>query len=156
MSRTFDDLAAMVGESLGTSGWTEVTQEMIDTFADCTGDRQWIHVDVERAKKESPFGGPVAHGYLSLSLLAPQMMEIDITPKGTIAATNYGLNKVRFLAPVPAGAKVRTHATLKSFEEKAPGQYLMCSEATMEIEGGDKPALVAETLAMLFAAPPRG
>ena len=154
--RSFSQMAAMAGQPLGTSGWVGVTQDMVNTFAECTGDRQWIHVDVERARRESPFGGPVAHGYLTLSLLAPLSMDMDMTPEGTAAVMNYGLNKVRFLAPVPVGARVRLHVVLKSLEEKAPGQHLMTAENTVEIEGSDKPALVAETLAMFVAAPQSG
>ncbi len=150
---TFDSLGGMVGEHLGTSSWHEVTQDAVNEFANCTGDRQWIHIDVERAKKESPFGGPVAHGYLTLSLVASMSMEIGAVPKGTAAALNYGLDKVRFLAPVPVGAKLRLHSKLLGFERKDNGQYLMKAENTMEIEGADKPALIAESLAVLVPGP---
>lgn len=150
---TFASMADMVGTQLGTSSWHEITQDAVNEFANCTGDRQWIHVDVERAQRESPFGGPVAHGYLTLSLLSALAMEIGIVPKGTAAALNYGLDKVRFLAPVPVGAKVRLHSKLTAFERKDNGQYLMKTENTMEIEGSDKPALIAESLAMLVPGP---
>lgn len=150
---TFETMANMVGEPLGTSDWHEITQDAVNEFANCTGDRQWIHIDVERAKKESPFGGPVAHGYLTLSLVASLSMQLGVVPKGTAAALNYGLDKVRFLAPVPVGARVRLHAKLVGFERKDNGQYLMKAENTMEIEGSDKPALLAESLAILVPGP---
>jgi len=150
---TFANLADKTGEMLGTSSWHEITQDAVNEFAHCTGDNQWIHIDVERAKKESPFGGPVAHGYLTLSLVASLAMEIGAVPGGTAAALNYGLDKVRFLAPVPVGAKVRLHAKLMSFERKDNGQYLMKTENTMEMEGADKPVLLAESLAILVPGP---
>ena len=150
---TFDNMAERIGEPLGSSDWVEITQDMVNEFAHCTGDNQWIHVDVERAKKHSPFGGPVAHGYLTLSLVASMAMSIGAVPKGTAAALNYGLDKVRFLAPVLVGARVRLHSRLVSFDRRDSGQYLMKTENTMEIEGSDKPALIAETLATLVPGP---
>lgn len=150
---TYENMAEMVGKPVGSSNWVEITQDDVNQFAQCTGDHQWIHTDPERAKKESPFGGPVAHGYLTLSLLASMTMEMGIVPANTAAALNYGLDKVRFLAPVLVGAKVRLHAKLVSFEKRDNGQYLMKCENTMEIEGSEKPALIAETLAMLVPAP---
>ncbi|MEM7240877.1 MAG: MaoC family dehydratase [Pseudomonadota bacterium] len=150
---TYANMGEKTGEMLGTSDWLDITQDAVNEFAHCTGDNQWIHVDVERAKKESPFGGPVAHGYLTLSLVASLSMQIGAVPGGTAAALNYGLDKVRFLAPVPVGAKVRLHAKLVSFEKKDNGQYLMKAENTLEIEGSDKPALIAETLAILVPGP---
>ena len=150
---TFEKMGGMVGESLGTSSWQTVTQEAVNEFANCTGDRQWIHIDVERAKNESPFGGPVAHGYLTLSLLSAMAMEIGVAPKGTAAALNYGLDKVRFLSPVLVGSKVRLHTKLVGFDRKDNGQYLMKTENSMEIEGADKPALLAESLAILVPGP---
>ncbi|MGE0499527.1 MAG: MaoC family dehydratase [Rhizobiaceae bacterium] len=150
---TFATMKDHVGETLGTSAWIDVTQEMINQFAETTGDRQWIHVDVERAKRESPFRAPVAHGYLTLSLVAAMSYDIGAVPEGVAAAFNYGLDKVRFLTPVKAGAKIRMTTTLVSFEAKGPGQFLMKCSNTIEIDGEDKPALIAETLAMLVAAP---
>lgn len=138
-----------VGKELGVSGWLRVDQQRIDEFARCTGDEQWIHVDVERAKKESPFGGPVAHGYLTLSLLAKLGMEVGIVPQDAVAAFNYGLDKVRFLAPVKAGARVRLRVTLVEAADQGAGRKLLKLANTVEIEGEAKPALVAETLAML-------
>lgn len=150
---TFANMAEKTGELLGTSDWHTITQDAVNEFANCTGDNQWIHVDVERAKRESPFGGPVAHGYLTLSLVASLSLQIGVVPGGTAAALNYGLDKVRYLAPVPVGAQVRLHVKLVSFERKDNGQYLLKAENTMEIQGSDKPALIAETLAILVPGP---
>ena len=138
-----------VGKELGVSDWILVDQARIDEFARCTGDDQWIHVDVERATKESPFGGPVAHGYLTLSLLAKMGMDIGIVPKDAVAAFNYGLDKVRFLAPVKAGSRVRCRTTLTEATDQGGGRKLLKMANTVEIEGETKPALVAESLAML-------
>jgi len=151
---TFESMPTMVGKELGVSSWVTVDQKMINEFAETTGDKQWIHVDVERAKKYSPFGAPIAHGYLTLSLVAAMSYDIGAVPDGVAAAFNYGLDKVRFLTPVKAGQKVRMRTTLVSFDPKGPGQFLMKCSNTVEIEGEDKPALIAETLAMLVAAPP--
>jgi acyl dehydratase len=138
------------GREIGVSGWVEVDQHKIDEFADCTGDRQWIHVDVERARRESPYGGTIAHGYLTLSLAATMTIEAGAVPPDAAAALNYGLDKVRFMAPVKAGACVRNHIVLLSVEEKAPGRVLVKLQNTLEIEGEAKPAQVAESLAMLM------
>lgn len=146
-----ETLGDFVGRELGVSDWVVVDQQRIDAFAECTGDRQWIHVDVERAKRESPFGGTIAHGYLTLSLLASLAMEIGIVPKDASAGLNYGLDKVRFMTPVKAGARVRNRVTLESAESKGGGRVLVKTMNTLEIEGEDKPALVAQTLAMLIA-----
>lgn len=143
---TLDD---WIGKELGVSGWLLVDQQRIDAFARCTGDEQWIHVDVARAKKESPFGGPVAHGYLTLSLLARLGMDVGIVPQDAAAAFNYGLDKVRFLAPVKAGARVRLRVTLLEVADQGAGRKLLKLANTVEIEGEAKPALVAQTLAML-------
>ena len=137
------------GSELGVSDWMLVDQQRIDEFADCTGDRQWIHVDVERAKRESPFGGPVAHGYLTLSLIGPLSLNVGVVPSDAAAGFNYGLDKVRFLAPVPAGGRVRLRVVLENVEEKNNGQLLVRTKNTVEIENSDKPALIAETLALL-------
>ena len=137
------------GSELGVSDWMLVDQQRIDEFADCTGDRQWIHVDVERAKRESPFGGPVAHGYLTLSLIGPLSLNVGVVPSDAAAGFNYGLDKVRFLAPVPAGGRVRLRVVLENVEEKNNGQLLVRTKNTVEIENNDKPALIAETMALL-------
>ena len=143
------NLDEWVGKELGISDWLLVDQQRIDEFARCTGDDQWIHVDVARANKESPFGSPVAHGYLTLSLLAKMGMDIGIVPKDAVAAFNYGLDKVRFLAPVKAGSRVRCRTTLVEAVDQGGGRKLLKMANTVEIEGEAKPALVAETLAML-------
>ena len=145
-------LDAFVGQELGVSNWLVVDQERINQFAQCTGDHQWIHVDVERAKKHSPFGGPVAHGFLTLSLLASLGMEVGIVPKDAVASFNYGLNKVRFIAPVKAGARVRLRVSLAEVTDQGGGRKLVKLDNTMEIEGEDKPALIAESLAILVGA----
>jgi acyl dehydratase len=142
--------AAHVGRELGVSGWALVDQFRIDQFGACTGDRQWIHVDVERARRESPFGGPIAHGYLCLSLLAAMLIEIGIIPPDAAAGLNYGLDKVRFLSPVKSGARVRARAVLASAQPQDGGRLLLKVECKLEIEGEEKPALIAETLCMLI------
>ncbi|OUL96967.1 MaoC family dehydratase [Paraburkholderia hospita] len=140
-----------VGRELGVSDWVTVDQARIDAFAACTGDRQWIHVDVERAKRESPFGGTIAHGYLTLSLLAALAIEIGLIPPDASAGLNYGLDKVRFMTPVKAGARVRSRVTLMSAEKKEGGRIIIKAMNELQIEGEEKPALIAESLAMLVA-----
>jgi acyl dehydratase len=140
-----------IGRELGVSDWVVVDQERIDVFAACTGDRQWIHTDVERARLEGPFGGTIAHGYLTLSLLAALSIEIGLIPPDASAGLNYGLDKVRFMTPVKAGARVRNRATLVSVEKKGGGRLIVKTMNELQIDGEDKPALVAETLAMLVA-----
>jgi len=142
--------AAHVGRELGVSDWVLVDQARIDTFGACTGDRQWIHVDVERARRESPFGAPIAHGYLCLSLLAAMLIEIGVIPPDAAAGLNYGLDKVRFLAPVKSGARVRARAALASAQAQDGGRLLLKVNCQLEIEGEEKPALIAETLCMLI------
>ena len=139
-----------VGRELGVSDWVAVDQERIDAFAACTGDRQWIHVDVERASRESPFGGPIAHGYLTLSLVAAMVMELGVIPPDAATGLNYGLDKVRFIVPVRAGARVRLRARLASAGPQSGGRMLLKLESALEIEGEAKPALVAEVLCMLI------
>ena len=136
-----EGVQGLVGQHLGHSDWVEVTQQQVDQFAEATGDHQWIHVDVERAKRESPFGGPVAHGYLTLSLgptLAPQIMRVD----GIKMGVNYGAEKVRFPSPVPVGSRVRAGATLEAATPFDGGIQINLG-VTVEIEGGSKPAMVA-------------
>jgi acyl dehydratase len=140
------------GREIGVSRWVVVDQKRIDEFAECTGDRQWIHVDVERARRESPYGGTIAHGYLTLSLAASLAIDAGVIPADAAAALNYGLDKVRFVAPVRAGARVRNRILLRQVENKADGRALLTMENTIEIEGETKPALVAESLAMLMRA----
>jgi acyl dehydratase len=136
------------GRELGTSDWVTVDQPRIDQFAACTGDRQWIHVDVERARREGPFGGP--HGYLTLSLVAAMLMEIGVIPPDAASGLNYGLDKVRFLAPVKAGARVRARVALLSAQPQDGGRALLKLDCKLEIEGEAKPAVIAEVLCMLI------
>jgi acyl dehydratase len=144
------DLAAHVGKELGVSSWITIDQARINEFAHCTGDNQWIHVDVERAKRESPFGGTVAHGYLTLALLAPTTFEVLMANVAVKQALNYGLDKVRFLAPLRAGKRVRNHVKVIGHEDKGGGRFLLTTENSIEIEGEQKPALIATVLAMLM------
>lgn len=146
---TLANVRDSVGRSLGASDWVDVDQSRIDQFAECTGDRQWIHVDIERAKRESPFRSTIAHGYLSLSLVAALAMEMGLSPKDASAVINYGLDKVRFITPVKAGERVRLQLVL-GIEPKENGQFLIKSKATLEIENNQAPALVAESLALII------
>jgi acyl dehydratase len=136
------DLLTMIGQELGSSPWLDVTQERINLFADATDDHQWIHVDVERAKS-GPFGEPIAHGYLTLSLLIPLWSEILVIEEMDMAV-NYGLNKVRFPAPVPAGSRVQVTATLADAEEVGGGGIQATIDAVMRVEGADKPVCIAQ------------
>jgi acyl dehydratase len=142
-----------VGRELGVSDWVTMSQDRIDQFAKCTGDQQWIHVDVDRAKRESPFGGPIAHGYLTLSLVAALVMDIGVIPPDAATGLNYGLDRVRFIAPVRTDARVRMRAALASAEPQNGGRVLLKLESTLEIEGEPKPALVAQILCMLIGKP---
>jgi acyl dehydratase len=142
--------AQFTGRELGASDWVAVDQDRIDQFAVVTGDRQWIHIDVDRARRESPFGAPIAHGYLTLSLVAAMVMELGVIPPDAATGLNYGLDKVRFIAPVKAGARVRTRASLIAAEPQNGGRVLLKLQCTLEIEGEAKPALVAEILCMLI------
>lgn len=139
-----------VGQDLGTSNWITIDQSMIDQFAACTGDRQWIHVDAERARKESPAGGTIAHGFLSLSLIAPLGMQLGLAPSDASAVFNYGLDKVRFLTPVKSGNRVRLQLSMTSVEPKDDGRLLIKGAAVLEIENSQTPALVAETLTLVI------
>ena len=142
------NLATFVGKELGVSDWLTIDQRRIDGFAENTGDRQWIHVDAERARRESPYGTTVAHGYLLLSLLAPTALDVYVKPAGITAALNYGIDRVRFLAPVKAGSRVRNRIKLTAVEDKGQGRRLITTENTLEIEGESKPALIAQVLAL--------
>jgi acyl dehydratase len=143
-----DGLKAYVGQHLGYSEYVEITQEQVNLFADATGDHQWIHVDVERAKA-GPFGGPIAHGYLTLSL-GPSLMPQIFRVTGVAMGVNYGANKVRFPAPVPVGARLRLGATLLSVED-VPGGAQMALELVFEVDGAAKPSCVAEVLTRYYA-----
>ena len=143
-------LEQFVGQELGVSDWLTVDQERINEFADCTGDHQWIHVDIERAQRESPLGSTIAHGYLTLALLSAMLMELGVVPAGVSRALNYGLDRVRFMAPVKAGARIRTRVVLMAVDPLGKGRLLLKTQNTVEIEGETKPALIAETLALLL------
>jgi len=142
------DLMTYAGKEMGVSDWYTVTQEQIDKFADATGDHQWIHVDVERAKKEMPGGKTIAHGWLTLSLV-PRLAATIYRVKNRSRGVNYGANRVRFIGMVPAGARIRLRLKLKSVE-KVEGGVRVTSEGTMELEGTDRPVLVAETIGITY------
>lgn len=144
---SLDELRAAVGQQVGVSEWLQVDQDRVNLFADATDDHQWIHVDAEKAKA-GPFGQTIAHGYLTLSLLVP-LMQQTFTVEGVKMGVNYGLNKVRFPAPVPVGSKVRARVTLSSLEEVAGGVQATWA-VTVERDGGDKPVCVAESLSRMY------
>ena len=148
---SFESLVAETGKELGVSDWHRVDQEQINTFAEATGDHQWIHVDVERSIKESPYGAPIAHGHLTLSLV-PMLLSstIEYVPKTT--GINYGLDKVRFISPVKVDSKIRARFELVSAEERKPKHYLLKHNVTVEIDGEEKHALIAEWLGMTVVA----
>ena len=143
----FDSISNHVGEHLGYSSWHTVTQEQVNTFADATGDHQWIHIDVERAKA-GPFGGPIAHGYLTLSL-APVLLGQVLQVEGVKMGVNYGANKIRFPSPVPVGSNIRLGGKLMSVEDVSGGKQVTI-EATFEVEGATKPSCVAELVFRYF------
>ncbi|MCG5219305.1 MaoC family dehydratase [Streptosporangium soli] len=142
------ELGKLAGADLGTSDWIDVTQERVNTFADATGDHQWIHVDVAKAK-EGPFGVPIAHGYLTLALFIPLFTEL-LEVEGVTTKVNYGLNKVRFPAPVPVGSRIRLAARLAAVDE-VPGGAQITVDGTIEIEGGAKPAAVLQSVSRFYA-----
>lgn len=145
---SYQDLPSLVGTEIGPSEWREVTQQQIDTFADATDDHQWIHVDPERAK-DGPFGAPIAHGFLTLALLIPLQTEVfDV--EGVTTKVNYGLDKVRFVSPVKVGSRIRLVGTVAEVAEVGGG-YQLVIDATIEIEGGAKPAVVARSLQRFYA-----
>lgn len=143
------ELQEFEGKSLGTSSWFHIAQARINTFADATDDHQWIHTDPERARDESPFGGPIAHGYLTLSLIIPMWGEV-LTVKSVSTAVNYGLNKVRFTAPVPADGRVRLNAMLSKYEELPKGGVQVTIDGSIELEGSERPACVVEAVYRMF------
>lgn len=147
---TAEELLSGSGRIAGTSPWMTVTQDMIDTFADATHDHQFIHIDEERARAETPFGGTIAHGFLSLSLLSKFYVEALPRVSGIRMGINYGFEKVRFLMPVRAGSRVRGHFKLVSSVERNPGEILSTHAVTVEIEGVEKPALAAEWINMIL------
>ena len=155
MSPTVNGLSALaqkIDQDLGVSEWVTLDQPCIDEFAHCTGDDQWIHVDVQRAERESPYRSTIAHGYLTLALVGPAGLQVWIRPYGITTALNYGIDRVRFLAPVPSNARVRVRVKLVAIDDKGQGRQLITTENTVEIEGGNKPALIANTLVMAMAS----
>jgi acyl dehydratase len=145
------DLSSAVGRELGPGPWHEVTQQQVDLFAEATGDDQWIHIDPVRAAA-GPFGATIAHGYLTLSLL-PMLQRELWTFVGAAMGVNYGLDKLRFPSPVKVGARVRLKVTVLAVDERPDGSRLIKNEATIEVEGSDRPACVAHTLALVFPSP---
>ncbi|KMS76692.1 enoyl-CoA hydratase [Streptomyces viridochromogenes] len=143
-----DELKKLAGSDLGTSEWIEITQDRINTFADATGDHQWIHVDPEKAA-EGPFGAPIAHGYLTLSLFIPLFTEL-LDVQGVTTKVNYGLNKVRFPSPVKVGSRIRLVGKLTEVED-VPGGVQITVDGTIEIDGGGKPAAVLQSLSRFYA-----
>ena len=148
------DLPDLIGRSLAPTGWIDITQQRIDAFAQCTDDHQFIHVDPQRAARESPFGGAIAHGFLTLALIAahrppdfPQLSDLQLT-------INYGLDRLRFISPVPVGARVRLLTRVLSAELRSPGHVLLKQEKTLEIAGGAKPGYIAEQLTLFVARSP--
>ncbi|WP_297732937.1 MaoC family dehydratase [uncultured Maricaulis sp.] len=143
-----DELAAAVGTEIGVSDWIEISQDQINTFADVTDDHQFIHIDPERAARETPFGGTIAHGFLTLSMLSSMAAGTTIVIDGIVMGINYGFEKVRFLTPVRAGKRVRGRFSLADAVERNPGQWMLKYDVTVEIEGEDKPALMAQWLTL--------
>lgn len=147
--KSVDALQSWIGQEIGTSEWITIDQERINLFADATDDHQWIHVDVERAERESPFGAPVAHGFLTLSLL-PRLTREIMQIEGVATKVNYGLDKVRFVAAVTAGSRLRARQTLNSVERRGEGRYMLRNTVTIEIKDSDKPACIAESLSLII------
>lgn len=146
---SLDEIRSRIGEEIGVSGWFEMNQERIDEFADATEDRQFIHIDPKSAA-QTPFGQTIAHGFLSLSMMSRMAADAMLVPDTVKMAVNYGLDRVRFVAPVKSGKRIRGRFRLDSITEKAPGQLLMRHTVTVEIEGEERPALTAEWLGLLF------
>jgi len=146
---SIDDAVATVGSELGVSDWLEIDQQRINDFADVTGDHQWIHIDVERAKKESPYGAPIAHGFLTLSLI-PALSRDNFRVENAKLVINYGLNKVRFLSAVPVDSRIRVRSELADAVAKDAGTVDLTVRHTIEIDGVDKPAAVAEMIARVL------
>ena len=146
-----EDLENLIGQEIGPSEWREVTQELIDTFAEVSGDDQWIHVDVERAKSDSPFGTTIAHGNLTLSMVDGFRRDL-IQSEGFVLGVNYGWNKVRFPAPVPSGSRLRARAEVVSVEDVGGGWFQVVTRFTLEVEGNEKPACVAESVGRALPA----
>ena len=148
--RSYTEVAASVGQEVAVTDWITITQQQVNQFADATGDHQWIHTDPERARL-GPFGGPIAHGFLTLSLI-PRFFETGIAIEGTRMGVNYGLNRVRFISPVPVGSRLRARLKLERAESLAPDGLQMTWLVTIELEGCDKPACVAESVSRNYGA----
>lgn len=146
---TQEQIKGHVGKEIGLSDWMEITQERINAFAECTEDRQWIHIDPDKAK-HGPYGTTIAHGFLILSLLVHLASQIELFQKGIQMVTNIGLNQVRFLKPVPVGSRIRNRAVLKDAIDKGNGRILVTVQNTIEIQGSAKPAMIAEVLALIL------
>ncbi|MBT4267757.1 MAG: MaoC family dehydratase [Deltaproteobacteria bacterium] len=144
-----EEIKARIGQEIGKSEWIQIDQDRINQFAECTGDHQWIHVDEEKAAA-GPFGTTIGHGFLTISMLPKMSEDTSLIPEGTMMAINYGLNKVRLLNPVTVGSKIRDTIVLGSVTEKSGGRILISTTNTIEIEGQEKPACVAEMLSMFF------
>lgn len=149
---TFANARDHIGKEIAVTDWLTLTQDRVDLFAEATKDHDWLHTDPERARRESPFGGPVGHGFLTLSLTAFFSHEAGLWPEGTAYGVNYGLNRVRFIAPVPVGSRIRARYRLKDFAPRGDGGYQMTAAVTVEIEGQGKPAMVAEWLGLFYPA----
>ena len=147
---TFDNAHEKIGRELGLTAWHPVTQKDVNLFADVTRDHDWMHVDPVRAKQDGPFDGTVSFGFFTLSMLTAFSHEIGLWPDGAGYGLNYGLNKVRWMAPVPVGERIRGRFILKGFDLHPSGGFLSTTEATVEIEGSDKPAMMAEWLGLFF------
>ena len=143
-----EDLPSLIGKELDPSPWLEITQERVNQFAEATNDHQFIHVDPEKAAK-TPFGGPIAHGFLSLSLLSYLNAQSAVVPENLVMGVNYGSDKIRYLMPVRVGKRIRSHQKVLEVTEKKPGNWLLKVQVTVEIEGEETPALIAEILSML-------
>ncbi len=146
---SLSELKTLIGQEIAVSNWIDITQERVNRFAEATGDLQWIHIDVERSRKESPFGGTVAHGFLTLSLL-PMLMADALSMPDVKMGVNYGLNKVRFPAPVPVGSRLRARISLQAVED-IPGGAQTTWQVTIEREGSDKPVCVAESISRRYS-----
>ena len=146
---SIDDATGLVGSELGVSDWMDIDQQRVNDFADVTGDHQWIHIDVERAKKESPYGAPIAHGFLTLSMI-PALSKDNFRVQNAKLVINYGLNKVRFLAAVPVGSRIRVRSELADAVAKDEGTVDLTVRHTIEIDGSEKPAAVAEMIARVL------
>lgn len=147
---TFDSARAFVGREIGVSAWHRVTQEQVDRFADVTRDHDWMHVDPERARRDLPYGGTISFGFYTLSLLTAFSHEVGLWPAGAGYGLNYGLNRVRWMAPVPVGGRIRGRFVLEAFDPHPSGGFLSTTRATVEIEGEEKPAMVAEWLGLFM------